>query len=333
MTAERRRGRPGRLLALLLLSALFVSACTVDPTSGSFEPSGEYTGPPEKPYRIAMITHGDEGGFWSVVRRGATDAAEALDVTLDYQSADGDFQLQSQMIDAAILAGAQGLAISAADVGAISSNLRAAISAGIPVVTLNSGAELATQMDGVITHVGQSEELAGERAGERLADDGYSKMLCVIHEQNNVGLQERCRGAATGFGDGETIRVQVTGKADPVSTAREIGAVISAQDPDVVLTLDPDIAAAALPQTKSADVPLATFDLSADVLKAILNDEVLFAVDQQQYLQGYLPVTFLELAIRNGNEVGSGDLVLTGPSFITKDNAEEVLVLGEQGTR
>jgi simple sugar transport system substrate-binding protein len=284
--------------------------------------------------RIAVITHGDDGGFWSTVRRGAEDAAATLpEVTLDYQGSAGDARLQSEMINAAINQGANALAVSAPDPGAIRSALDRAQAAGIPIITLNSGAELLDAREGVITHVGQTERDAGVAAGRALQELGVETALCLIHEENNIGLQERCAGAAEGLGAGSVERVQVTGNADLVATAREVGAAMDARSPDAVLALDPDIAAATSREVASRGATLATFDLSPDVLTAISAGEIAFAVDQQPYLQGYLPVTFLELAVRNRNEVGAGTLVATGPSLVTKDNAAAIAALAEQGTR
>jgi simple sugar transport system substrate-binding protein len=322
----------GALAAALIVLPL--AACTVDPPTSSANPNPTdepFTGP----MRIAVITHGDDGGFWSTVRRGAQDAAEILpDVTLDYQGSAGNARLQSDMINAAINQGANALAVSAPDPGAISSALDRAEAAGIPIITLNSGSELLDEREGVITHVGQTEREAGIGAGKALKDLGATTALCIIHEQNNVGLQERCNGAAEGLGGADTItRVQVTGSADLKSTAREIGAAMEARSPDAVLTLDPDIAMAALREVTARGSTLATFDLSPEVLDAVQAEQIAFAVDQQPYLQGYLPVSFLELAVRNRNEVGAGTLVATGPSLVTKENAAAIAALSEQGTR
>lgn len=325
--------RPVAVLAAVLLS-LPAAACTVDPVAPSRDPAAPAVH--EGPIRIAMITHGDDGGFWSIVRRGATDAAATLpEVVLDYQGSAGDAKRQADMITAALTQGADALAVSAPDIGAISGSLQQAQAAGIPIVTLNSGSDLLDRMPDVITHVGQSERVAGEGAGGKLGEMGATTVLCVLHEVNNIGLQERCDGAADALREsgGSLVTVQVTGKADPASTAREIGAAMTAQDPDAVLTLDPDIAMAALKEVAKRDAMLATFDLSPDVLDAVAAGDIAFAVDQQPYLQGYLPVVFLELAVRNGNEVGANSLVLTGPSFVTKENAASVAALSEQGTR
>lgn len=318
--------------ALLMLPLL--AACTVDPpAAGGSGGDGDGNAPHTGPMRIAVITHGDAGGFWSTVRKGAEDAAATLpEVTLDYQGSEGDAKLQSDMINAAITQGADALAVSVPDPGAIRSSLDQAEAAGIPVITLNSGGELLQARDGIITHVGQTERSAGVAAGEALATEGARTVLCIIHEENNTGLQERCSGAEEGLG-GELVKVQVTGAADPGSTAREIGAAMDARSPDAVLTLDPDIASAALREVTSRGGILATFDLSPQVLDAVAAGQVLFAVDQQPYLQGYLPVVFLELAVRNRNEVGAGQLVATGPALVTQENAATIAALAEEGTR
>lgn len=321
-------------VAASLIAVPSLTACTVDPPSATSGGSDTDT-PHAGPMRIAMITHGDDGGFWSIVRRGAEEAAATLpEVTLDYQGSKGDAKLQSEMIDAAITQGSDALAVSAADAGAIGGALDRAEAAGIPIITLNSGSELLEERDGVITHVGQTEQDAGVAAGKKLAELGARTVLCIIHEENNVGLQQRCDGAGEGLGaGGELAKVQVTGGADPASTAREIGAAMESKSPDAVLTLDPDIATAALKEVSSRDKLLATFDLSPDVLQAVAAGEIAFAVDQQPYLQGYLPVIFLELAVRNRNEVGAGQLVPTGPALVTQDNAAAIAALSEEGTR
>jgi simple sugar transport system substrate-binding protein len=102
-----------------------------------------------------------------------------------------------------------------------------------------------------------------------------------------------------------------------------------------VLALNPDIAVAARDAAKAAGskAKVATFDLSGDVVKSIQDGSILFAVDQQQYLQGYLPVVFLTLNKTNANTVGGGQPVLTGPGFVTKSNAATIQKLAEAGTR
>jgi simple sugar transport system substrate-binding protein len=212
--------------------------------------------------------------------------------------------------------------------------VKTAVDAGIPVITLNSGVDSYQDL-GAITHVGQSEEIAGEGAGARFKESGATKLLCIIHEQGNLGLNQRCDGAKKGFG-GEVENLQVKGTADISTTLTEIQSKLqSDKSIDAVLALNPDIAVAARDAVKGAgsEAKLATFDLSGDVVTAIQDGEIEFAVDQQQYLQGYLPVVFLALNKRNLNTVGGGQPVLTGPGYVTKDNAATVAKLAEDGTR
>jgi simple sugar transport system substrate-binding protein len=283
---------------------------------------------------IAVVTHGDGGSFWSVAKKGAEDAGEDLGVSVKYNESNNDAQQQAQMIEAAVTEKVDGLAVSAPDPDAISGAVQKAVDAGIPVITLNSGLDAYQDM-GAMTHVGQTEGLAGEAAGQRLADEGASKLLCIIHEQGNVGLNERCDGAAKGFG-GDVENMQVKGTADVSTTLTEIQSKLQSDKSfDAVLALNPDIAVAARDAIQGAgsEATLATFDLSGDVIKAISAGDVAFAVDQQQYLQGYLPVQMLMLYKRNLSTVGGGQPVLTGPGFVTKENAGQVEQLAEEGLR
>ncbi len=283
---------------------------------------------------IAVVTHGDGGSFWSVAKRGVEQAGEDLGVNVKYSESNNDPQKQAQLIDAAVTEKVDGLAVSAPNPDAIADSVKKAVDAGIPVITLNSGAEEFGNL-GAITHVGQTEELAGEAAGQRLADGGGKKMLCIIHEQANIGLNQRCDGAKAGFG-GEVENLQVKGTEDISTTLTEIQSKLESDDSvDTVLALNPDIAVAARDAVAAAssEAKLATFDLSGDVVKAIDAGEIEFAIDQQQYLQGYLPVVFLALFNTNANTVGGGQPVLTGPGFVDKSNASTVEKLAQEGTR
>jgi simple sugar transport system substrate-binding protein len=282
-----------------------------------------------------VITHGSGDSFWAVAKRGAEQAGKDLGVTVKYSESANDPQKQAQLVDAAVTEKVDGLAVSAPNPDAIKGSVQKAVKAGIPVITLNSGADVYQDL-GAITHVGQTETLAGEAAGKRLADGGAKKLLCIIHEQGNIGLDQRCDGAKKGFGGGEVENLQVKGVEDVNTTLTEIKSKLqSDKSVDSVLALNPDIAVAARDavQGASSEAKVATFDLSGDVVKAVKDGEIEFAVDQQQYLQGYLPVVFLSLFKKNANEVGGGQPVLTGPGFVDKANAATVEKLAEEGTR
>jgi simple sugar transport system substrate-binding protein len=332
---DQKRFRPGLLAtALLVLAVAVLAGCGSSDSSNSGAKKDNVQLTQGKDITIAMVTHGDGGSFWAVAKRGAEDGAKAMGVKLDYQESNNDPQKQAQMIEAAVSQKVDGLAVSAPNVDAISAAVKSAVDAGIPVITLNSGAEDFQKL-GAVTHVGQTEEIAGEGAGAKLKEAGAKKLLCVIHEQSNIGLNQRCDGAKKGFG-GEVVNLQVKGTDDIQTTLTEIQSKLQADKSfDAVLALNPDIAVAARDAVKGAgsSAKLATFDLSGDVVAAIKAGEIEFAVDQQQYLQGYLPVVFLTLNKTNANTVGGGQPVLTGPGFVTKDNAATVEQLAKDGTR
>ncbi len=283
---------------------------------------------------FAMVTHSDEGSFWSVVKKGAQQAAKDEGVKLIWSPSNNDPQKQAQLIDAAVSQKVDGIAVSVPNADAIKGSLAKAKSAGIPIITLNSGADQFQEL-GAITHVGQTEEIAGEAAGQKLKAAGVKKVLCVIHEQNNIGLQQRCDGVKKGFG-GDVTNQQVKGTEDIATTQTEVKSKLQADKSfDGVIALNPDIASAAVTAAKgaSSSAKIATFDITPKVLKDISAGTVLFAVDQQQYLQGYLPVVFLKLFKVNANTVGGGLPVLTGPGFVDKSNASTVEKLAAAGTR
>jgi simple sugar transport system substrate-binding protein len=322
------------LLFLVLAAGVLVFAGCGGDDDGGGEGGDDVSLTQEKDVTIAMVTHGDGGSFWSVAKKGAEAAADDLGVTLRYSESNNDPEEQAQLIEAAVTEEVDGLAVSAPNPDAIRDAVKTAVDAGIPVITLNSGAEEAESL-GAMTHVGQTETIAGEGAGAQLKEAGATKIICIIHEQGNIGLNQRCEGASEGFG-GEVENLQVAGTADVSTTLTEIQSKLESDTSiDGVLALNPDIAVAARDAIAGAgsEATLGTFDLSADVIKAIQADEIAFAVDQQQYLQGYLPVVFLTLNKTNLNTVGGGLPVLTGPGFVTKENAAEIEKLAEAGTR
>ena len=304
----------GRLLVIVLaLAALVAAGCGGNDNDNDSAKSSDDGGPQSvnltqgSDLTFAMVTHSDEGSFWSVVKKGAEQAASDEGVKLTWSPSNNDPQKEAQLIDAAVSQKVDGLAVSVPNADAIKGSLEKAKAAGIPIITLNSGADQFEAL-GAITHVGQDEGIAGEAAGKRLAEGGGKKLLCIIHEQGNLGLNQRCDGAKKGFG-GDVTNLQVKGTADIATTQTEIQSKLQADKSyDAVIALNPDIASAAVSALKgaSSDARLATFDLSPDVIKDIKAGTVEFAVDQQQYLQGYLPVVFLKLFITNAKLAGEG---------------------------
>jgi simple sugar transport system substrate-binding protein len=323
------------LAAMLVLGlATFVAACGDDDDDGSSNKKDDVSLTQGRDLTIAVITHGEGDTFWAVAKKGAEQAGKDMGVTVKYSESANDPQKHAQLIDSAVTEKVDGIATSVPNADALRDPLKQAVDAGIPIVTLNSGQSDSAAL-GAITHVGQDEGVAGEAAGKRLAESASGKLLCVVHEQGNTGLEERCAGAKKGFG-GEVENVQVKGVNDIATSVTELQSKLESDDSvTAVLSLNPDIAVAARDaiQGASSDAKLATFDLSGDVVKAVKAGEIEFAVDQQQYLQGYLPVVFLTLFNTNANTVGGGLPVLTGPGFVDKTNADTVEQLATEGTR
>jgi simple sugar transport system substrate-binding protein len=289
--------------------------------------------------RIEVVSHGQGSDpFWSVVQNGVLAAAADMGVTVNYSAPPTfDMPAMAQLIDTVVASAPDGLIISLPDADALGPSVEAAIAAGIPVISMNSGSDTYKAL-GILAHVGQTEYEAGLGGGERMAAAGVTKAICVNQEVGNAALDLRCQGFADGLGDVESsvLAVDLT---DPAQSQAAIGAALTA-DPDVdgVLTLGPTGADPALLALADMGLlgttQLATFDLSPAVLQALVDGDMLFAIDQQQYLQGYLPVVMLTLFNRFGGLIpGGGGVVLTGPGFVTGDNAAAVIELSAQGIR
>ena len=285
--------------------------------------------------KICVYTHGDGGGFWSVAKKGAEKAAKDLGVTLDYQESNNDPQKQAQLIEAGVSGGCKALAVSAPAPDAIKDALKKATAAGIPIVTMNSGSKVFKDL-GAFTHIGQDEFIAGAEAGKKFKEMGVTKLLCPIQEANNIGLQERCDGAKSTFGNVENLQLSA-GLSDMAKSEAEVQAKLTADTSiDGVFALNADIATgAAIPAAAAAGrkFTIGTVDLSADAVQAIKDGKLAFAIDQQQFAQGYLSVDLLYLYLLNGHVLGGGQPIYTGPGFVTKDNADLVQKLAAAGTR
>ena len=342
-----------KLFALLLAFTLVVAACGNDDDDTSApaasEPTEAAAPATEAPeptevvevdptqgcdHTYHVITHGDSGTFWSVVEVAVRDAAAAIGCEVVYFGSNNDALRQAQEIEAAIAAGSSGIAISLADPAGVQSAAEAVVAAGIPLYTLNSGVNNYKAL-GATTHIGQTETVAGNGAGERFNALGATHVLCARQEQTNVALEERCNGLA------ETFNGQVTSEfvgldATPDEQQNTIAAILQGDESiDGVLGVGPNLPLRALAAGEQAgrDLIIGGFDLSSDLIDEIEDGHVAFTVDQQQYLQGYLPVILMHLQATNLNTAGGGLPILTGPGFVDTANAADVKALVSQGTR
>ena len=325
------RHRSSQLIALFV-AVMFASVSFASQTLGQGSRD-------RSDLRFVVVTHGQASDpYWSVVQNGVNQAAEDMGVQVDYQAPDTfDMVAMAQLIDAAVASQPDGMAISIPDADALGESIQAGVDAGIPMVSLDSGSDVAAEM-GMLTHVGQTEYEAGVGAGQRMGEAGVTTALCVNQEVGNVALDDRCRGFTDGLAEsGGTVEVVEVDLNNPTEAQARIEAALSANaEVDGILTLGPTGAAPALEALggtgQLGQIQLATFDLSPDVLDAIENGDMLFAIDSQQYMQGYLPIVLLTLYATNLNTIAN-PVLMTGPGFVTQENAAEVIDLAAAGTR
>ncbi|MGW1189336.1 sugar ABC transporter substrate-binding protein [Streptomyces sp. NPDC002559] len=284
-------------------------------------------------WTFAMVTHsGDGDTFWDIVQRGAEQAAAKDNIKFLYSHND-EAQQQAQLVQAAIDQKVDGLIVTLAKPDAMKDVVTKAVKAGIPVITVNSGSAESKRF-GALTHIGQDESIAGEAVGEELNARGRKKALCILHEQGNVGHEQRCAGAKKSF-DGQLQNLYVEGTNMPDVQASIEAKLQADKNIDAVVTLGAPFADAAVKakRTAGSGAEIDTFDLNAKVATALQDKTLGFAVDQQPYLQGYEAVDLLWLNRYNGNVLGGGRPVLTGPQIITAKDAAELAQYTKRGTR
>ncbi|MCU1619473.1 MAG: putative transporter substrate-binding protein [Modestobacter sp.] len=320
--------RPLQALVAVTVATMALAACSS--SGGAKNAGGGNAGGQD--FTIAMITHESPGDtFWDKIRAGADQAAKDHGMTLNYSS-DPDAGKEATLVQNAVDSKVDGIAVTLAFPDAVGPAAKSAIAGGVPVVAFNSG--IGNYQDfGVPMYFGSNEDLAGQTVGRRIAQDGGGKALCVIQEQGQVALETRCAGVAKAFPNTENLNVN---GADLPSVQQTIGAKLQ-QDPSItdVVTLGAPIALGAM-QAKAdsgSQAKVITFDLNADVAQAIQNGTIAFSVDQQPYVQGYMAVTALWLNLTNGNDIGGGQPVLTGPSIVDAKNIGPIVQYAKNNTR
>jgi simple sugar transport system substrate-binding protein len=285
--------------------------------------------------RIIVVSHGQANDpFWSVVKNGVAAAGQDMKVQVDYRAPETfDMVAMSQLIDAAVNQKPAGLIVSIPDAAALGASIKKAAAAGIPVISMNSGSDVSKGL-GALLHVGQDELDAGKAGGAKLKEMGGKVALCVNQEVGNVALDLRCKGFTEGFGGKVTV---LPVSNDPADVRAKVKAALQTNaEVDTILALgaatagEPSLAAVK-DVGRLGKVNVGTFDMSAGFLKSIAAGEASFAIDQQQYLQGYLPVVFLANYAKYGLIPGGN--VPSGPNLITKEKAAQVVDLSAKGIR
>jgi simple sugar transport system substrate-binding protein len=329
----RSTGKSMRLLAAVAALGVALAACSSQ--GGARNQAEQAGGGPSggQTYTIAMITHEQAGDtFWDKIRAGAEEAARVHGIDLKYSNNEQGPE-QATLVQNAIDSKVDGIAVTLSSADAVIPVAKKAADAGIPVVAFNQGFEQYKQA-GAKMYFGSDEDLAGQTVGQRIASEGGGgKTICIIQAQGSVALETRCAGVKKAYPNTENL--QVNG-ADLPSVQQTIGAKLS-QDPSIthIVTLGAPIAMAAMQaQADSGNTAkLITFDLNQDAAKAIQDGKIDFSVDQQPYVQGYMAVEGLWLQLTNGNDLGGGKPVLTGPSFVDKSNIDQILPYTQNNTR
>ncbi len=274
--------------------------------------------------RFVMITHTQgTDPFWPVVQKGGEDAATAVGAEFEYNFApSGDMADMARLIEAAAATQPDGIVVSLPDADALGGAIRAAADSGIPVITMNSGLESSAAV-GALMHVGQPERLAGQKAGERAKAEGATKALCLNQESFNTALVDRCEGYFESMGM-ELNMIDVSNDVAQIKT-RTSAALQADQEIDALLAVGPHVCAAAAEAVSEvgAEIHLACFDLSPEVMSLIEGGEVAFTIDQQQRLQGYMPIIVLHLYNQNAGLL-PGANIPSGPGFVDASNAAGV---------
>lgn len=321
------------LVAVGAVVAVVLAACS---SGGGKEPTNEGAAGGKADtaaMKFAMITHAPAGDtFFDIIRKGADAAAKKDNVTYEYSNASNPSE-QAKLIQAAIDKKPDGIAVSIPNAGAVKGALDKAKAAGIPVVMFNAGAG-EWQNLGALMYFGQDEAVAGEAAGKRLAEEGAKKVICVVQEQGQSQLEARCDGVAKGFAGGSVEKLYVEGTNMP-DVQTKITGKLSDKSIDRVLTLGAPFALTAIKSVKAAgsQAKIATFDTNSELVGALKDGQVEWAVDQQPYMQGYMSIDSLWFYKTNGNVLGGGEIVLTGPSFVDKSNVAQVFEYAKRGTR
>jgi len=275
--------------------------------------------------RYVMVTHGEGNDpFWPVVQKGGEDAAAAIGADFEYiYNPSADMADMASSIQAAAATQPDGMVISLPDPDSLGAAIKAAVAAGVPVITMNSGLESSASL-GALMHVGQPEYLAGQSAGARAKAEGATKALCMIQEAYNTALVDRCEGY------GEAVPMEFTDTtSDPATIQTRATAALQANpDVDAILSVGPHVCDAV---SKALDdlgmtVHHSCFDLSPAVMDLINAGKVSFTIDQQQRLQGYMPIIVLHL-YNNGAGLLPGANIPSGPGFVDKSNASSVAAL------
>ena len=270
-----------------------------------------------------LVSHApDSDSWWNTIKNGIALASDQLGVTVEYRNPPtGDLADMARIIEQAAASNPDGIITTLADFDVLSGPIKAAVDQGIDVIIMNSGTPEQVREVGALMFVGQPEYDAGLAAGQRAKDDGVESFVCVNHVISNTVVAERCRGFADGLGIDLGSSMIDSGQ-DPAEIKNRVTAYLTANpETDAILTLGPTSADPTIAAVKemgiAGDIYFGTFDLGTEIVAAIKDGTINWGIDQQPFLQAYLPVVVLTNYDRYG--VLPGNNINSGPGFVTKD--------------
>jgi simple sugar transport system substrate-binding protein len=257
------------------------------------------TGAVQAEGRYVLVSHApDSDSWWNTIKNSVKQAAQDYDVTVDYRNPpNGDLADMARLIEQAAAQNVDGVIVTIADFNVLQGAIKRLTDKKIPVITINSGTTQQSEQLGAIMHVGQPEYEAGKGAGMRAKADGVKSFLCVNHYATNPASFERCRGFADAIG-ADFKKSTIDSGDDPTTIESKVSAYLR-QNPgtQAVLTLGPTSAHPTMKALEKSGQTgkmwFATFDLSDQIGKGIKSGAVQFGIDQQPYLQGYIPVAVM----------------------------------------
>ena len=279
------------------------------------------------------VTHGESGNvFWAIYRNGIKDGAKkygvkVTDLPLEQFSVAGYVDLLNQ----AIAAKPDGIFASILDQNAVDGPLRQAIESGIPVIAVNvPDTRPLDQRIPYLFYVGGDEEAGGRLTAQRQMKEGDVKhAVCIIHEPGHTGLEARCRGYDEELTKAGAKVDKLPSSKDATQATEQIkGYLQENADVDAIFGVGPQPATFALQALdelgKKGKVRVSAYDMTEDLLTEINGDNLVSTIDQQQYLQGYEPIHWLNGHIDHGFVIAPGVDMLTGPALVDKSNASQV---------
>jgi simple sugar transport system substrate-binding protein len=274
--------------------------------------------------RFVLVSHApDSDSWWNTIKNAIKIAGEQMQVTVEYRNPPtGDLADMARIVEQAVASNPDGLIVTIADFDVLKGPIGKAIKKGIPVITINSGTQEQSKELGALMHVGQPEYAAGNGAGMRAKANGVTKALCVNHYITNPASVERCQGYADAIG-ADLSKTMIDAGQDPAEIKNRVIAFLrSHKGTNGIITLGPTSAHPTIKAVQElglqGKVYFGTFDLSGEIAAAVKDGTIAFAIDQQPFLQGYLPVVLLTNYARYG--VIPANDINSGPGFITKDN-------------